>query len=157
MADANTFALQLGQFAQKTVPEQFDRVVRRTALSILRGLVKASPVDTGRFRASWGIAVGAPYDQAATESRGVMRTKAGRTRRTKAGKVKKHPVPQPSFAARSAGLGSFRIGETVHISNPLPYGPALNNGHSRQAPAGFVDLVVDAVRHEVQTELGGME
>lgn len=35
-------------------------------------------------------------------------------------------------------------GHSIYISNSLPYISALNHGHSGQAPAGFVELAVQA-------------
>jgi hypothetical protein len=33
-------------------------------------------------------------------------------------------------------------GEKWIISNPMPYGPRLDDGHSKQAPDGLIDIVV---------------
>lgn len=39
---------------------------------------------------------------------------------------------------------AFKLGDTIWITNNLPYMEALNNGHSTQAPAGFVELAIQA-------------
>ncbi|WP_201450287.1 hypothetical protein [Sphingobium yanoikuyae] len=35
------------------------------------------------------------------------------------------------------------IGEQQHIQNSVPYISRLNDGHSQQAPAGFIEAAVD--------------
>jgi hypothetical protein len=35
------------------------------------------------------------------------------------------------------------VGGQQHIQNAVPYIDKLNNGHSKQAPAGFIDAIVD--------------
>lgn len=36
-----------------------------------------------------------------------------------------------------------KIGDEGHIINDVPYIDVLNNGHSTQAPAGFIETVVE--------------
>jgi hypothetical protein len=42
-------------------------------------------------------------------------------------------------------LGSVKLGDRVRVSNPVEYMDALNRGHSRQAPAGWIEAVVERV------------
>lgn len=35
------------------------------------------------------------------------------------------------------------IGDEQHVQNSVPYIGRLNDGHSTQAPAGFIDAIVD--------------
>ena len=54
------------------------------------------------------------------------------------------PPASPALEKRvSIGYqaGQEKIGNVYHISNSLPYAEALANGHSTQAPAGWVDLI----------------
>lgn len=111
---------QLKQFSEKT---KFDlgTVVRRTALSLGESMVKGSPVDTGRFRGAFVYGEGAqPTAQPDTPD------KEG----------------SPSLERIKVGVDGWRPGETIWIVNNLAYGPALEHGHSKQAPAGFVRISV---------------
>jgi hypothetical protein len=35
------------------------------------------------------------------------------------------------------------IGDQQHVQNAVPYINRLNDGHSKQAPSGFIDAIVD--------------
>lgn len=48
-------------------------------------------------------------------------------------------------ASRSWLTHGYRLGDTdVIIENKVPYIERLNEGHSKQAPAGFVEDVIDS-------------
>jgi hypothetical protein len=78
-----------------------------------------SPVDTGKFRANWFTTEGTPSDQL-TES----------------------VIPQPSYDKK------IRIGQTYFVTNNSPYSSRLANGWSRQAPPGWIDVIVLDVRRK---------
>jgi hypothetical protein len=93
-----------------------DTVVRRATFQTFRSVVLRSPVDTGRFRANWNVSFGVPEyttTVSTNQNRGV----------TEASKALRLPV-----------------GGITYISNGLPYGVRLENGYSKQAPAGMVRL-----------------
>lgn len=115
-------------------------VVQEVANAVLRTVVLASPVGDptlwqnpkpppgyvgGSFRKNWQVGVG---DAPLGEVEGV----------------------DPS-GAETIQLGAVAIAglvkgtdDIVYIANNLPYGNRLNNGHSTQAPAGFVEQAVAA-------------
>jgi hypothetical protein len=128
-----SFALDLDRFARKTNAKA-DAVVRKIVLDIGTSLVFKSPVgDTthwkhpappgyvgGRFRANWQYGNELPTSTLA--------------------------AIDPSGAATVGKLfSSVQIkaaGKLHFLVNRLPYGPALEEGHSRQAPHGMVGLTV---------------
>lgn len=127
---ASTFRLDVSKFVDKT-KARLDLVVRKIALELFTRVVLKSPVDTGRFRANWQLAIGDIPDDVlelddkagtATVSRGV---------------------------AASQGV---RAGDVVYLVNNLPYGPRLEYGWSQQAPAGMVRISIA----EIQTWLDGV-
>lgn len=75
-----------------------------------------SPVDTGRFRASWTIAALQPSTAVAPAAGGGQTVTA-----------------DPSIPA-------VTIGSVVYITNSLPYARRLEYGWSQQAPNGMVRL-----------------
>ena len=94
-----------------------ERTVRATALAIDAALVTSSPVDTGRFRANWLASVG----------------------------VERFDIVEVGHADdKSISLAGYRLGDAIYLQNNLPYGARLNQGHSKQAPAGFVEAGVRA-------------
>lgn len=84
------------------------------AMSIWRSVTIKSPVDTGRFRASWNVAYGDPNLSV---------------------------QPEGDYAgAIPPAIGVPKTGDTVYVTNNLDYGPALEDGHSPQAPPGGIVL-----------------
>jgi len=107
---------QIGDFAE----DKLDQLMRVVVLETDGRLKKESPVDTGRFRASWVI--GENGTQSSTD------VGPG-----------KHQAGPPRGGNYTAGTEEF--GNNYHIHNTLPYAESLANGHSKQAPAGWVDLI----------------
>lgn len=106
---------QIGDYSQ----EKFEQLLRVVVFETDSRLKQESPVDTGRFRASWAISEqGTPgYD-------------AG---------------PQASDAAirppRKLDYQVERAGGVYHIHNNLPYAEKLAGGSSTQAPAGWTERI----------------
>lgn len=114
---AISFELQLSNFA-KNAGEKSDAAVRTVVLEIGARLIARSPVDTGRFRSNWNYSLNAPTAET-TEQTGEL--------------FVNHLAALPTTGAASA---------THFLQNNLPYGPALEYGHSKQAPLGIVGLTV---------------
>jgi len=108
------FADQIAKFAAQT-KEQADGVVRETVQEIGQRLIERSPIDTGRFKSNWNYGLETP--DRFTSEKTAIRTVNGI-----------EDLPK--------GAGGF-----VHyLTNSLPYGPALERGHSKQAPQGMVGI-----------------
>ena len=126
--------------------ERMGEIVARTAISLSRGIDQKTPVDTGRLRANWQCGIGS-YSTGTTFS-----TTGTLTEKT------------------SSAMSSWRLGDTVYLTNSLPYahivefglygkppgsanGPKTVAGYSRQAPGGMVRLTAqkfpDYVRRAV--------
>ncbi len=119
MADVFQFSLELGKVAEELTTEQVQLMTKKLALTALERVVMRSPVDTGRFRGNWNVSVDAPD----TSVSGAV-DKTGQATITEG-------------AAKIEGAGPF---QAIYLSNNLAYGPALENGHSKQAPGGMVAL-----------------
>ena len=105
---------------KRKVEDNLDKTVRATALAVMSNIVIATPVDTGRARNNWNADINAV--DAST-------TKEANPNANGIGKV-------------TDALARYKKGATVFISNNLPYIRRLNEGHSKQAPANFVDKAV---------------
>lgn len=86
-----------------------------------------SPVDTGRFRASWTIAVGQPDTH-----------------------VQPPVAPGQTIAQPAPQIPALAIGQVVYLTNALPYARALEYGSSAQAPQGMVRLTALETPQRVQ-------
>mgnify|MGYP003629484545 CR=1 FL=1 len=106
-----------------------EQVIKKLTLDVVANLTKApveggTPVDTGWARANWIANVATPVTEA----------------------VGSAEAPTLAEAAQQASLGSvlgykLRSGP-VFISNNVPYILRLNDGSSKQAPAGFVQRAI---------------
>jgi hypothetical protein len=110
--------LPIGQIGNY-MGDQLEVLLRATVLETDSRLKLQSPVDTGRFRASWQIG-----ENAADST----------------------PVPEGSYGAGvtppkgdSYQAGQEKLGNYYSIHNNLPYAESLAQGSSKQAPAGWVD------------------
>lgn len=111
-----------------------ERAVKALILEVNRELRKrgtGTPVDTGHARASWIPAVGAPNLS--------------------------EPVGADSSLAQAgtAQVLAFKLGQgTLYISNVVPYISRLNAGHSKQAPALFVERAIAQAVATVKAKTG---
>ncbi|PDT24461.1 HK97 gp10 family phage protein [Rhizobium hidalgonense] len=119
MANAFSFALDLRKFADSIPEELVKPVVQKFAMHALSSVVMKSPVDTGRFRGNWNVAVNA-VDYSVSE----VTDKSGGS----------------TIAKGVATIEAAAPEQAIFISNNVPYAVALENGHSKQAPAGVVAL-----------------
>jgi hypothetical protein len=110
---------------------------RATALAIDQAVVTSTPVDTGRARSNWRAGVGAnPGGVVPAASPGVGGSTAAES-------------ASQAIDDATAVIGGAD-GDIIYISNNLPYIQALNDGSSAQAPAGFVELAVQAGQEAVK-------
>jgi hypothetical protein len=126
-----SFEDDLRKFERKTT-RKLTQVGRKVALELFKRVIYKTPVDSGRARANWQVTIGA-------QASGTVEIddKSGGATMSKA-------------TAASAG---FKAGDTIYLTNNLPYirkleeggypdGPKTVGGFSRQAPAGMVALTV---------------
>lgn len=93
--------------------------------------ITAPVVLTGRYRSNWVIGVGSPN----TSTPGSGGTPGA-----------------PSAAPSAPSFPAMQLGQTVYITNSLPYSGRIERGHSRKAPQGVVGPVV----RDLQQDLGGI-
>lgn len=111
------------------IPDRADQIVRQIALAADRTLVLATPVKSGRARVNWQASLGAP-------ATGTIDAEPGKRGSVRAATSQAEAV----IAAYRGGPGA-----AIFLTNNLPYIVPLNNGHSKQAPAGFIERALDAV------------
>ena len=117
-----SFTLGLQQFAAKTERE-LSQIVRKTCLSIGRRIIMRTPVRTGMARGNWQTTIGYPATGTLERSDpGGARAAAELTSKT--------------LQWRPTDGGSF------FFANNLPYIGRLENGSSKQSPAGMVAVTM---------------
>lgn len=125
MGDLDSFSKRI-RILGKRVEENSDALVRKVAVAIDTTVVLATPVDTGRARSNWQVGIGAAPT-------GTLDSYGAGSSANVAIANGKRVIQQ--YNERHAG-------KYIHITNNLPYIVPLNNGHSAQAPAGYVEKAV---------------
>lgn len=105
-----------------------DREVIRYTLNLRNRLIDdppiGTPIDTGWASNNWWFSEDGPADSN-TESTGNVETAIAR-------------IEQDTMT-----ISGIKIrGQTLHITNNVPYIARLNNGWSQQTPLGFVDRAI---------------
>lgn len=139
MASLEQFSRRIAQIGNGVAVET-DKTVRMAALAADQSVVMATPVDKGRARSNWIVALGAP-------SRDVIEPYAPGADGSTGGANATAALAQGS--ATIAGYSGLLHG-SIAISNNLPYIGRLNQGSSAQAPAGFVEKAVQSAVRAVR-------
>ena len=124
-----SFSDQVKAFERDAL-RKMDLAVRKISLEMFSRIILKSPVDTGRFRANWQVAIGSIpsgtldlYDKTGTAT----------------------------VSKADLKLMGAKAGDTIYLANNLPYAIALEEGHSKtQAPQGMVALTVQEFSHIVK-------
>lgn len=114
------FALDVKKWVDKT-EGNLDLVVRKIALDMFRQIVIMSPVDTGRFKGNWQVAIGSVPTGTLT-----LNDKSGTA----------------TISRITAATLGLKAGQVITLVNNLAYARRLEYGYSKQAPGGMVRLTV---------------
>ena len=115
--------------------------VRKAAVAADTAAVMSTPVDTGRARSNWRVAIGAPI-LTETGFSGPSKAKGGGKGRTEAF--------QSALNEGMAVAPTWRLGMgSIFISNSVPYIVRLDNGYSAQAPKGMTLKAIAAARKQL--------
>ena len=107
--------------------QQMEKLLRASVLETDSLLKQASPVDTGRFRASWQVGENSAPGGIAAEG-----SYSG--------------IPPLS----RIGYSQEQVGNVYSVHNNLPYAEPLANGSSKQAPAGWIQGIAKDVQGRVR-------
>ncbi len=113
----------------RAVGVNFERIFRQTVLAVGGAAIQATPVKSGHARNNWLTTTGAPGQ--GTPNAPDRTGSAATTQLTNTGVA-------------------VKVDETAYVTNNVPYIGRLNAGHSKQAPAGFIEKAVEAGRATVR-------
>jgi hypothetical protein len=121
-----SFALDISKVCQKFGIDAHV-AARKIILDIQKDVMLATPVDTGLLRSNFFVGISAPPSATTTTS------DSGNGAR----------------AAAAAALAAFQWGQTVYLTNNLPYANLIEFGGSKvKAPAGMLRVTV--ARYQAQ-------
>lgn len=146
-SERRRFEVALGELV-RTSAIDLTIVVRKVAFDLLRDIIRATPVDTGRARAAWTVVfevVGLPTPRIGGNPTGIALGKADGEAR----------VNLPHAAQHSRRLGGSEIGDKpyVEVINAVKYILPLEFGWSSQAPLGMVRKEVRRHARDFLTQL----
>lgn len=151
MGNVRQFSIELDAFGKNQM-KVLSQLLRRGAFMIMSDLVKGSPVDTGRFRGSWFVGIGHADRSVISDKMIGAGGSAGETRKQKERRQRKNTrLTSPESMSRLALLTPETVTgrDPIILSNNLPYGEALANGHSKQAPKGWITAAVARAAREL--------
>lgn len=136
-ARAGSFGAALGRFSVGLL-EQADAVRRAVTLRLLSAVVLDTPVDTGRLRANWLLSTVTPLFVANEDA--------------------KDPTGQQTLEAIGKGVADSRFGQTLYLTNSLPYAARIEyDGWSHtKAPAGMVRRNAVRLQMLIDAQNGGV-
>ncbi|MCK9569012.1 hypothetical protein M0R72_08730 [Candidatus Pacearchaeota archaeon] len=133
---------------EKVLMGEIEGLVQNIGLAIAGEEIIATPVKTGRAMGSWVASLGHPPTV-------VIDGLASADRMANAAEASARAIRQATATIRRFRLGRegiVRSGEgDIWLVNSTPYILDLNNGSSRQAPAGFIDLALQRAMTNVGT------
>jgi hypothetical protein len=130
-ANAEYFSQQLKQLAV-AIDADIGKVIRTGVLKAYGNIIKRSPVDTGAYRGSHGIANAEP-----SGTEGIVKGKKG------------SKLPPPS-----AKNWTWKVGDgDIWLYNNVPYAERIENGWSQQAPAGVYGMALYEITQFINQEL----
>lgn len=125
-----SFALDVSKFVEKAKKNP-EKVMRQVSIKLFSAIIKASPVDTGRFRMNWMASGGTPAFGTTDAT-----DKSGNAAIGNA----------TSFVLNATDWSDFTL------TNNLPYAQRLEYGWSQQAPQGFVRVNVGRFQNLIDQE-----
>lgn len=111
-------------FFSGVVKDELSKRVSVIAMAMLNEIVLRSPVDTGRFRGNNIVSVGAPVYTST---------------------VNVDPTGAETINQGLSAMTGLEPFTQVFIQNNLPYAVPLEDGHSKQAPAGIYAVSFNGV------------
>lgn len=125
-----SFSGDMRRFVAKTAAAQ-DKITRAATLELFSGVIRATPVDTGRARGGWQTGVGsAPEGDNKRLDKSAAKSIAEVEQNTPAG-----------------------AGQVTYLANNVPYIMNLEQGTSKQAPEGMVRKNMDRVQKMVDAAI----
>jgi hypothetical protein len=115
-----SFSLDVARFVSE-FKESATLIVRKVAIDAFSRVILKTPVDTGRARANWQCAIGE-----VPQSSLLLNDKEGTA----------------TVDRVTAEAMKLKVGDTIYLINNVVYILALEHGHSKQAPAGMVEITV---------------
>lgn len=119
------FNREVANFAKKLVPERVRTFQKKLVFEALKRIVNKTPVDSGRAQGNWQVTIGSKAE--------------GKIDVT--GESKKETIDKGL-----AAIASMKAYDVIYITNNVNYIVYLEEGSSKQSPAGMVGVTLEELR-----------
>jgi len=119
-----SFSSDIAGFTEKA-QKAATAVFRGSALEIFSSIIRRTPVRTGRLRGNWQATLNT---MASGDTEGTA---------------------QKALSTANRVTGKAEIVDSIYMVNNLPYADSIENGHSKQAPAGMVRVTIAEFKYIV--------
>lgn len=177
MPNLGALNARLSEIAKTLTPRMVSRVQRKIVLDVLAGVVKRTPVDTGRARGGWQVSIGTPATAATQPEQGAVGDASGKALSQGAAKIASMPAFSIAYINNNViYVGVLDQGGFIPINPPDdavsrekrasrrndrqrsraqaakgdPGATFVQDGYSFQAPNGMVALTLADVLKEFQ-------
>jgi hypothetical protein len=125
------FKMDLKNFADQVMPSEHEKFCKFVSLNVLTAVIMKTPVDTGLARGNWQVTEDIPATSPIqhTDKSGYETLSSGKAKINLSKPIKK----------------------VLWISNNVPYIVRLEDGWSKQAPLGMLELTLAEVRAKVDS------
>jgi len=115
-----SFSKDINRFGRK-LEKTAEAIFRGTSLDLLSRIVKRTPVDQGTARGNWQIGLNvAPSNEVDTADKNGSNT----------------------IASGNGKLRAVKLGDSVFVTNNLPYAGVIEHGGKNRRPHGMVKVTV---------------
>jgi len=137
-----------------SIPAKANLIKQTAARTINFDLLQVTPVDIGDAVSNWQVQLDTPADGPRAA---FVPSPGGRMVQKNGGRIWEHRADpeatrqaniEPALSVGNAVIDSSKPGQSIHITNVLPYIQALDEGHSSQA-INFVERAIILGRETV--------
>ena len=148
MADKNEEFVRTIHAFSGIAGKRLDFIMRKIGFDAFNQVLRRSPVNSGRCRASWRYSLNV-IDSSVEPKPKTKKSKKGKKGKSKkpTSSVKKGAPPTGDQLTKVLAVNKTVTRKSViRISNSLPYSVRLEKGHSKQAPNGIVGPAFLSIR-----------
>lgn len=114
-----------------------------------------SPVASGRFAASWRVALNAP-DPSVADADPSYRYPKPAKHKYDANNLPRRTIPNRPISSIEGVMRRYKLGDTIFFSNNVPYFRKIEvGGHSWQTPRGVLEPTLRVIRRRFSGGRGG--
>ncbi len=151
-ANTNDFQKSLAYFAKRMGMNR-EKLVRYIALQMMSRVIKRTPVDTGRARSGWDMTLGTPSSFLPPDRTRMQNTGGLDEVGSTLGDLQDQTLgifQGGVMLNRTAAAAQIDGTQNVFIINNVPYIIYLEDGWSKQSPAGMVRLTIAEMEAEIE-------